>query len=234
VVDDKGNYLVHPDRDREFGAQLGRPTKWQGDFPDLAASVGATESIARALTDQGGRLNGIALAPARLVGGQWIAVIQAVPNTVFMGPAAIQYSSLLVGLIAVLAAAALAILIARSLTRPIAQLTAAVESVAQKGTAIIPVDAGGETGVLARAFARVMDEANAKTVGLNARSRSTAAPKPRATIMPNGSGCSAPPSNPPTTPSSPNRWMALSPAGIRPRNGCLDTPPRRPWASTSR
>ena len=166
VVDDKGNYLVHPDRDREFGAQLGRPTKWQGDFPDLAASVGATESIARALTDQGGRLNGIALAPARLVGGQWIAVIQAVPNTVFMGPAAIQYSSLLVGLIAVLAAAALAILIARSLTRPIAQLTAAVESVAQKGTAIIPVDAGGETGVLARAFARVMDEANAKTVAL--------------------------------------------------------------------
>ena len=166
VVDDKGNYLVHPDRDREFGAQLGRPTKWQSDFPDLAASVGATQSIARTVTDQGGRLNGIALAPARLVGGQWIAVIQAVPNTVFMGPAAIQHSSLLVGLIAVLAAAALAILIARSLTRPIAQLTAAVESVAQKGTAIIPVDAGGETGVLARAFARVMDEANAKTVAL--------------------------------------------------------------------
>jgi PAS domain S-box-containing protein len=42
----------------------------------------------------------------------------------------------------------------------------AVESVAQKGTAIIPVDAGGETGVLARAFARVMDEVNAKTVAL--------------------------------------------------------------------
>ena len=71
-------------------------------------------------------------------------MIHAVPNTAFMGPAAIQHSSLLVGLIAVLAAAALALLIARSLTRPIAQLTAAVENVAQKGTAIIPVDAGGE------------------------------------------------------------------------------------------
>ena len=36
----------------------------------------------------------------------------------------------------------------------------------QSGTAIIPVDAGGETGVLARAFARVMDEVDAKTVAL--------------------------------------------------------------------
>ena len=35
-------------------ARIGTTTKWQGDFPDLAASVGATESIARALTDQGG------------------------------------------------------------------------------------------------------------------------------------------------------------------------------------
>ena len=37
---------------------------------------------------------------------------------------------------------------------------------ASKGTAVIPVDAGGETGVLARAFARAMEEANAKTVAL--------------------------------------------------------------------
>jgi PAS domain S-box-containing protein len=45
-------------------------------------------------------------------------------------------------------------------------LTAAVESVASNGTDAIPVDAPGETGVLARAFVRVINEANAKTVAL--------------------------------------------------------------------
>ena len=84
-----------------------------------------------------------------------------------MAPAAsIRNTSLLVGLIAVLCAAALAVLIARSLTRPIVQLTEAVEGAARNGTAAIPVDARGETGVLARAFAQVIEEVNAKTLAL--------------------------------------------------------------------
>ena len=84
-----------------------------------------------------------------------------------MAPAqAIRNSSITVGSIAVLCAAILALLIARSLTRPIVQLTEAVQSAARNGKTVIPVDAGGETGVLARAFAQVMGEANAKTVAL--------------------------------------------------------------------
>ena len=167
AVDARGNYLVHPDRGREFGSQLGKTTNWPSDFPDLAAALGATPSVSHVATDQTGRPNGVALAPALLAGSEWIAVIEVAPNATIMGPATtIRNSSIVVGLIAVLCAAALAFLVARSLTRPIVRLTEAVESVAQKGTAIIPVDAGGETGVLARAFARVMDEVNAKTVAL--------------------------------------------------------------------
>ena len=71
-----------------------------------------------------------------------------------------------VGLIAVLCAAVLALLIARSLTRPIVRLTEAVQGGGRDGKAIIPVEASGETGVLARAFAQVMEEVNAKTVAL--------------------------------------------------------------------
>ena len=71
-----------------------------------------------------------------------------------MAPAAsIRNTSLLVGAIAVLCAAVLALLIARSLTRPIVRLTEAVQGVASNGKVAIPVDARGETGVLARAFA---------------------------------------------------------------------------------
>ncbi|MDI4237696.1 PAS domain S-box protein [Bradyrhizobium sp. Arg237L] len=165
VVDGRGNYLVHPDRTREFGAQTG--ADWRRDFPYLASAPGTTLAFSRMVEGSGGRPNGVALAPALLVDNQWIAVIETVPNAVFMAPAAtIRNSSIVVGLLAVLAAAGLAILIARSLMRPIRQLTAAIESVAQKGTDAIPVDAPGETGVLARAFVRVINEVNAKTVAL--------------------------------------------------------------------
>ena len=54
---------------------------------------------------------------------------------------------------------------------------------------------------------------------LNERSRSTAAPWRRATIMPSASGCLARRSNPPATPSSRCRSTAPSPAGTRRRSG---------------
>ncbi len=167
LVDGRGNYLVHPDRSREFGAQFDKPTNWLNDFPYLSSSLGAQRSVSQMLPDRGGRPGGTALAPARLAGSEWVAAIEHVPNAVFMAPAAaIRNSSLLVGLIAVLCAAVLAFFIARSLTRPIRQLTAAVEAAGRSGAATISVDAGGETGVLARAFARVMGEANAKAEAL--------------------------------------------------------------------
>jgi PAS domain S-box-containing protein len=167
VVDAQGGYLVHPDRSREFGWQKGVPTNWPNDWPDLAALRDTKRAVAKIVTESSGRPGGVALAPAILAGSEWLAVIELVPNSAFMAPAAaIRNNTLLVGLIAVLCAAALAPLIARSLLDPIVRLTAAVKSVGQRGASAIPVDAGGETGVLARAFARVIEEANAKTLAL--------------------------------------------------------------------
>jgi PAS domain S-box-containing protein len=167
VVNKRGDYLVHPDSTLEFGSELGAPTDWRADFPYLAASLGTLQGVADIVPDQAGQPNAAAFAPAILAGSEWIAVIETVPNAVIMAPAAaIQKTSVLVGLLAVLSAAALAVLVARSLTRPIVRLTAAVEAAAGNASAAIPVEAGGETGVLARAFARVMGEANAKTAAL--------------------------------------------------------------------
>jgi PAS domain S-box-containing protein len=166
LVDRSGDYLVHPDTTREFGSQRGAPTDWWRNMPYFASLVGATKSTALQ-PNEDGQTSGIAFAPVVLAGSEWVAFIQSVPRAVFMAPAAgIQNSSIAVGLIAVLCAAALALLIARSLTRPIIQLTEAVQGAARNGKAVIPVDAGGETGVLARAFAQVMAEVNAKTVAL--------------------------------------------------------------------
>jgi PAS domain S-box-containing protein len=167
VVNKRGDYLVHPDSTREFGSELGTPTDWRADFPYLAASLGTLQGVSGIVPDQAGQPSAAAFAPAILAGREWVAVIETVSNAVIMAPAAaIQKTSVLVGLLAVLSAAALAVLVARSLTRPIVQLTAAVEAAAGNASTVIPVEAGGETGVLARAFARVMGEVNAKTAEL--------------------------------------------------------------------
>ena len=167
VVNKQGDYLIHPDRSREFGWLLDKPNDWKGDFPNLAPQAGTAQGSAEIVPDQAARSGGIALAPALLAGVEWVGVIETVPNAVIMAPAAsIRNTSLLVGLIAVLCAAALAALIAQSLTRPIVQLTKAVQGAARNGKVAIPVDARGETGVLARAFAQAIEEVNAKTLAL--------------------------------------------------------------------
>ena len=172
VVDAHGNYLVHPDPAREFAARSAAEGSWQNDMPYLADAVDAMQSTARVAIGADGRRNGVALAPALLAGKQWVGVIETVPNAVFMAPAvAVRDTSLLVGMAAMLCAAVLAIIVARSLTRPILRLTAAVESIGRKDAVPIPVDAGGETGVLARAFTRAIREANAKAAVLEERRR---------------------------------------------------------------
>ncbi|MEZ5823020.1 MAG: PAS domain S-box protein [Xanthobacteraceae bacterium] len=167
LIDAKGRYLIHPDAAREFQPRADGAPAWQADFSYLASSVGSTKGTGLAIPGPDGRPEGVALAPALLAGKQWLAVIVSSPYSAFMAPAAaIRNSSIIVGLIAVLCAALLAALIARSLIGPIVKLTAAVEAAGQGGSRAIPIDARGETGVLARAFARAMEEANARTLAL--------------------------------------------------------------------
>jgi PAS domain S-box-containing protein len=167
VVNSKGEYLFHPDPQKEFASKRGVTARWQDDFPSLAAAINTTRSFAHIVQDEHGRPGGVAFAPALLAGQEWVAVIETIPNTAFMAPAlAIRKTALQVGLIAMLAAAALAFVVARSLTRPVNQLTAAIEGIGRGEHVRIPVDAGGETGVLARAFFRVLDEVRAKTAEL--------------------------------------------------------------------
>jgi len=167
AVNARGDYLVNPDRTREFGSLRGHPADWRKDFPFFAALAGTRDTSTQLMTDGSGRPSGAAIAPALLAGTDWVAIIVTVPPAVFgRVPAAIQKTSLLVGTLAVLAAASLAILLARSLTRPITRLTAAVEAIGNGRKADIPVDARGETGALARAFAQMVEETRAKATAL--------------------------------------------------------------------
>jgi PAS domain S-box-containing protein len=167
VVNARGDYVVHPDRNREFGLMRGKPNNWADDFPYFAGLMGASKGSAQVIKDARGHNGGAAFAPALLAGKEWLGIIQIAPNSTFARFAtAIQRTTLSVGLIAVLGAAVLAILLARTLTRPITQLTRAVERIGRDGEIAIPVDAPGETGALARSFARMVAEVRAKTAAL--------------------------------------------------------------------
>jgi PAS domain S-box-containing protein len=63
-------------------------------------------------------------------------------------------------------AALLAIVLARSLTRPLMQMIQAVEGFNGEKTVITPTNASGEIGVLARAFTRMASEVREKTEAL--------------------------------------------------------------------
>src|SRR6266702_1021580 len=58
VVNSRGDYLVHPDRAREFGSLRGHPTNWRSDFPFFAALAGTLEGSTQLMTDGSGRRRG--------------------------------------------------------------------------------------------------------------------------------------------------------------------------------
>ena len=167
VVNEDGDYLLHPDKGREFGFDLGQRYRVQNDFPDLATQLVSNAMFSGMVKDASGHDFAIALNPVRLAGGRLVTVIEAVPSEVAMASAGgVRQATILGGLAAMLAAAALAVLLARSLTRPLMQMAHSLSRFTGKEEIPMPVRASGEIGALARAFARMAATVREKTTAL--------------------------------------------------------------------
>jgi PAS domain S-box-containing protein len=167
VVNEDGDYLVHPDPNREFGAELDKPFRVQDEYPELAEAVARDESEPRVIRDRTGDEFGVGLESVRLAEGPRVTLINIVPSSeVVATTAAARDSTLRAGIAAVLGAIVLAILFTRSLTRPLVEMTQAVEAFAHDKPMAIPTKASGEFGVLARAFDRMATEVHDKTSAL--------------------------------------------------------------------
>ena len=177
VVDERGNYLLNPDHSREFAVDLGKPQRWQNDYPVMAPLFTEDKVKSLFLTDDRSGESLFSLASVRLADGPRVGVLEVAPFSAVVAPAlAVGRSTLLVGLAAVLCATVLAILLARSLTRPLVQMTRAVEAFARDQSDALPAAGGdqslalragsGEIGVLATAFRRMMAEVKEKTASL--------------------------------------------------------------------
>ena len=168
VVNDQGDYLVHPDPNREFGFVLGKPVRIQDDFPDFAQNLATGDAAPRMMPDRAGNRFGLGMEFLRLADGPRVAVIQAVPYSHLMAATiAVRDSSLLVGLGAAFCAILLAVIVARSLTQPLVQMTRVVDGFTRGETIALPTGGGQEIGALADAFAHMAAESRAKTTALN-------------------------------------------------------------------
>ena len=168
VVNDKGDYLIHPNPDREFGFARGTPFRIQQDFPALADAISTGRFEPEIINHHSGEPFGVALSAVQLGGGRQLAVIAAIPEHTIVAVAltALRNSSLAGGSIAVLCAVLIAFVLARTLTRPVRQMTAAVTSFADGSALEVPDNAGGEIGVLARAFNRMVREVREKNAAI--------------------------------------------------------------------
>ena len=169
LVNAQGDYLLHPKPGREFGFDLGRRYRLQDDLPELATALASSGTVVRAVRDTSGQRLGAAVAPLRPAGGPPVAVVETVPREELLASAsAVKRSSLIGALAATAVAVGLAVVLARSLTGPLGEITAAAEALARGEPRPVPTGARGEVGALARSFARMSEEVRDKTAALEA------------------------------------------------------------------
>jgi PAS domain S-box-containing protein len=167
IVNDRGDYLFGPDPTREFGFEFGTPFRIQDDFPALAGDIESARSQARIVTDRAGERYGVALNTIQLAGGPWVTVVETLRyDRLLVAATAIRNTALAGGFATMIVAMFLAVGLARSLTRPLEQMTRAAESLARGDTVAVPTEAAGEIGILAKAFTKMAREVHEKTEAL--------------------------------------------------------------------
>jgi signal transduction histidine kinase/CheY-like chemotaxis protein len=167
LVNATGDFLLHRDASRAFGFEFGTPYRWQDEFPELAQAVGAGSRGSAVVTNHAGERMAAALVMEKVAEGLRLGVIETQAYAAIMAPAAsLRRSDLIAALAAAGIAMVLAVLMSRSLTRPLTQITQAVEGFARGETIAAPVGAGGDVGILARAFTQMARDVTEKTAAL--------------------------------------------------------------------
>jgi signal transduction histidine kinase/ActR/RegA family two-component response regulator len=170
LVNEAGDFLLHPDSSRAFGFDLGQRHRWQDELPDLARAIGGSGQGSAVVEGADGRV-AAGLVTARIADGPRIGVIETESYAAIMAPAtALQRSALWTAFGAVGIAILLAIWMARSLTRPLRQITAAVERFGRGEAIQLPDGGQGEIGILADAFRRMARDVSDKTTALREKS----------------------------------------------------------------
>jgi PAS domain S-box-containing protein len=168
VVNERGDYLVHPDRTREFGFEYGKSIRIQDDFPAFSGILSDAQTKTAVVEDNNGEKFGFGWRSLDIAGGPRITVLEGLSYDNLLSVSAPIRNAILEGvLVAVLCALALAVIMGRSLTRPLMQMTRAVEQFGRGEAMTLPANDRSEIGILAGAFDRMALDMQEKTVALS-------------------------------------------------------------------
>ena len=163
VIDERGRLLL---KQSEI-APNGGETLASAAYPELGKLLASRGDSIHVPAQDGREGFGAALVQQRLLDGPMVGVLTLSPDSVMLRPIAnLQQTSLLGALGAGLVSIVLTIGLIRSLTRPLRRMTDAIRGMSRGESAPLPVDEGGEIGILARAHNELIATIRQKTMAL--------------------------------------------------------------------
>jgi PAS domain S-box-containing protein len=169
VVDEDGNFVHHPDREKTFGFELGRSIKVAEVLGGQAARIGDLEPEVGGFLDlgeEGGRATAFVVTRS-LDGGKTsrsLTLILTKPTELIAHQAGLmRRDSLAVMGALLLGGVSIALFMVRHLTGSLRQVTLAAEAIARGDyEKPLPAVTGNEVGVLVSAFRRMAEEVSSR------------------------------------------------------------------------
>lgn len=174
-----GDFLVHPNPDLTYGFDFGKRYRVPDEFPSLSSLFDAADS------EETVRVDALTVATGELVHFRKVHFFDVDESRhLFLGiatnhdevarsAAVIGGRATLITTILLAFAMAAAYLLTSRLTRPLNQITAAAQQIAEGGSNIdLPVDRRDETGTLARVFEQMLSGLKEKEQRIQATNRS--------------------------------------------------------------
>ncbi len=167
VANADGEYLLHPAPGSSFRFEYGGSSRVLDEFPALGSLVASPDGGSMVVSDRSGASLAAAVRPGTMAGGTRFSVIDTVPQTDLVAAARpLRNATLVAGTATAGVAAIVAFLLARSISRPIEQMTKAVEDFSGRELPPVPVAAGGALGRLARALTRMAGDVKDRSAQL--------------------------------------------------------------------
>lgn len=151
LVDREGRYLVAPGQRGEFAAQRRSEANLKLDRPELTHLLNV-EGPSAAILNLGDGDRVVAAVPVDLKGGVPMVFISLAPSLTEAASRAAWIDGLQKASLSALFAGLLALLIARSITAPLARMSHAAADAQGLDLQALPVERGDEIGILARAL----------------------------------------------------------------------------------
>lgn len=169
LVDEDGNFVHHPDREKTFGFELGRSIQVADLLGGQSARIGDLEPEVGGFLDLGeeGDRETAFVVTRSLDGGdasRSLTLVLTTPTELIAHQAGLmRRDSLAVMVALLLGAVSIALFMVRHLTGSLRQVTLAADAIAHGDyEKRLPVVTGNEVGVLVRAFGRMADEVSSR------------------------------------------------------------------------